>query len=613
MQVGLLVANLAWTTLCLGGFLAQTMIVTSALSGVLLGVHVMARAFDRRVRRSHPAGWLFLPFLVYAAANVQWVTPVRWLGWADWLGWTQMVLVFWVVLNSIRSRGSQLTLAGAIMGLGIVLVVLASFQRYVAPEWLMLGRTQAGQFLGRASGSFGAPNSLAAFLLLVLPVAAALTFRPRATAAQRVGWGYVMLLLGFGLVLTISRGAWLALAIVVVLAPVVVGGTSRFQKLRSVLLAILGVGGVIAALFFNVPAVQDRLTQLQTHWGEPSRPIMWRAALEMIRDEPVWGGGAGSYAVRFDQYRPENFQLEARWAHNDYLNTLSDYGGVGFVLLMAACVVGVVRCARTRVSEDPDWFRGRSATIGGWIGVAAFSLQLAVDFNLKIPSLAMTFAAIVALLVQRHWPGETMVPRPSRQRKVFFVSAAVGSVAATMIWVVPLYQGESLRQSGRRSLDQLSRSRDEPRPALIGEARERVRKATEESPNNGYAWADLAYLTSLLVRFDAGQTVELGREAERHADRALACSNSVAEFWVQRGIALDLQGRWVDAGTAFIRAMTLAPTRAGVWYQQAVHLSRDPTDPERALAAARFALRLDPGNAEAHALRERLTERSRAP
>jgi hypothetical protein len=44
----------------------------SALTGALVAVHLPTR----RGARAHPAGWLFIPFLAYAAANAAWVTPV---------------------------------------------------------------------------------------------------------------------------------------------------------------------------------------------------------------------------------------------------------------------------------------------------------------------------------------------------------------------------------------------------------------------------------------------------------------------------------------------------------------------------------------------------------
>ena len=69
-RVALLGANLAWTTLCLGGFLPGSRVVMAALTAALLAVHL---ADPARGTRAHPAGWLFLAFLAYAAANAAWV------------------------------------------------------------------------------------------------------------------------------------------------------------------------------------------------------------------------------------------------------------------------------------------------------------------------------------------------------------------------------------------------------------------------------------------------------------------------------------------------------------------------------------------------------------
>ena len=76
-RAGLLVANLLWTTLLLGGVLPSTRMVTACLTAALVAVHF---ADPVRGTRAHVAGWLFVPFLAYAAANAAWVTPVHWLG-----------------------------------------------------------------------------------------------------------------------------------------------------------------------------------------------------------------------------------------------------------------------------------------------------------------------------------------------------------------------------------------------------------------------------------------------------------------------------------------------------------------------------------------------------
>ena len=100
--------------------------------------------------------------------------------------------------------------------------------------------------------------------------------------------------------------------------------------------------------------------------------------------------------------------------------------------------------------------------------------------------------------------------------------------------------------------------------------------------------------------------MELGRKAEETAGRALALSEVVPEFWLRRGVALDMQGRRFEAGEDFVQALALAPANAHVWFYEAYHLGLNPSDMAMALAATDFCLRLDPGNREAQSLRQRL-------
>ena len=81
VRVAALAALLAWTTASLGGYLAGTRGVAAMLTAGLLAIHLLAPGPSGR---THPGGWLWIPFLLYAAVNVAWVTPVGWLGWMDW-------------------------------------------------------------------------------------------------------------------------------------------------------------------------------------------------------------------------------------------------------------------------------------------------------------------------------------------------------------------------------------------------------------------------------------------------------------------------------------------------------------------------------------------------
>ncbi|HUR57963.1 MAG TPA: O-antigen ligase family protein [Opitutaceae bacterium] len=638
-QAVLLAGNLAWTTLCLGGYRPETMVLTSALTAALLLVHCGERALaGAGLPPLHAAGWWLLPFLGYAAANAAWVTPVHWLGWLDWFGWAQMIAFFWVGLNGIRGRGPQRLVLGVLITLAVISVVLACYQRFVDPQWMMLGRLQSPYFLGRASGSFGIPNSLAAFFLLLLPMTAALALRRSASAVARVAWGWVAVVLAFGLVLTISRGAWLGLALALVAWPLAVRRWSWQRRLGFAAAAVAAIVVFGALLYQASPRARERLAQLVLQNGERTRPIMWRAAWKLFGEQPLLGTGAGSYNTRFEKYRPEGYNDDVGWAHNDYLNTLSDYGAVGFALFFGPCALIVWQCRRARrpapgshtlraassalepathVRMAGDGFDSPVTRAAIGVGLLAFALQLGVDFHFKIPALAMTFGFIAAFAVGKWIPlRDAQATRATASRRAAGALAAVAVALAAGLFFRPLYRSEALRYHARQAIDRLAL---EPPPSLeygshLAVVRADLAAATAAHPANAQAWADRAYAETLWVHVAGGKAeAELGRAAEAWADRAIALAPLCPDFWMRRSVARDMQGRWLDAGNDSMRAVELAPNSALAWYYHAFHLSRRRNQRWLADAAVAFCLRLDPWNPAGLALRQRLAISPKAP
>ncbi len=595
--------SLTWTTLCLGGYRPETMVVTVWLNAALLVSVLLAGALQKGPA-PHPAGWLLLPFLAYAAANAAWLTPVGWLGWHDWLLWAQAGAVFWAVLNGVHAAPARNALIGLLALLGVVAVGLAVYQRFFDQEWLMLGRLQAPQFIGRSSGPFGIPNSLGALLLLLLPPALAAGFNRALAPGRRMFAWTLAAIFALGLILTISRGAWLALALALAAWPLLAGRRSLGQRLAvsvGVLAALIAAG---LALYQSVPGVRLRIDQLVADGGERTRPIMWRIGWSIFREHPATGGGAGSYNVLLEKFRPENFQDDAQWAHNDYLNTLSDYGAVGFGLLFGVIAVLVGRCYWWRRDEkESAGAPFPSAALG--IALLAFALQLFVDFHFKIPALGMACALVGALAVRSRWPGAAPAGNSLR---LFSLIAAAAVVGFTALRAAPHFRAEALRYDVRRRIDSFALGpggAGEER-ALLAFALPRVRRAVGIDPVNAQAWADLAYVLTLTTHIETGRNPALGAEAEQAARRALALSPVVAEFWLRLGVALDLQGRWSDAGAAFNEALRLAPNNATGWFYQGYHFSLRPNFHKLAVAAVATCLRLDPSRRDAEALRQRL-------
>jgi len=108
-----------------------------------------------------------------------------------------------------------------------------------------------------------------------------------------------------------------------------------------------GVGGRVGQLFQSALSLDDRTS---------SRPTLWRAALTLFSENPVEGGGLGSFAWRLpDLVGPSSPRLPMRDNPGSaYLQALAETGITGFALtLVFAAVLARQALGRRR---DPDSF-----------------------------------------------------------------------------------------------------------------------------------------------------------------------------------------------------------------------------------------------------------------
>ena len=601
-----LAATLGWTTLCLGGYLAETLVWTSRAVWLLaalgvIGLGLAPRPIDSRI-------WWPVPFLVYAWISAGWLAPAQWLAWREWLLWFQTWIVFALVLHFGRSRAKAWTLLGTVLALGVVGVAMAAYQRFVDPKWMMLGRVQAEQFAGRSAGMFGIPNSLAGLLELGLPFCLVLLGGRVLPPAGKVllGWGGALALVG--LVLTGSRGGWIGTALALACWPMCTSRSWRQGALGAVAV-LAAVGASLTVLYFGSEHARARVDPFLAGTFEQSRPIIWKVGWRIWEESPWLGTGAASYNVIFDRYRPAHFSNEPDWTHNDYLNTLSDYGLVGGGLAVGAGVallgsawreVKRRRRAGQAAGSDLDSWRAR---LGLWLGLVAFAAHLAVDFHTKIPALAFSAALVLALALRRE-PVDGVAPA----RVVLALAALpVAFVLLACAWRAErLYGAEALRFDPRRQIDRVAQGQHSL-DRVVPSALAKFQQAVKVDPANAEAWGDLSYAVALSWHVTRGDVVAVGRRAEVAARRALALCPIVAEFWVHQGVAVDMQGRRSEAGEAFRRALALAPNNAEWHYYYAHHLSAEPGRRAEALAVVETCLSLDPTNAQAKSLRNRLT------
>lgn len=248
----------------------------------------------------------------------------------------------------------------------------------------------------RAEGTFANPNALAAFLLLLAPVAtcAVSLVAERLTRAMLIGLAVV----GWAAVLTtFSRSAYVAMLVSLAL---VVGARRLLSQLTRLQLTLLISGGalVLAASGGVVAVLWRHDASLSAH-GQA-----WVAAVHLAVAHPVLGVGLGRAGAVVSASTGEQFAH----VHNLWLNWLVETGVPGLLAITAITVIGIVSAAR-RASQ------GSVISTAELAGLTGFLLMNLLDDPANLSRIAMamwlTLGSIMAKTPARWRDAGTPAPR----------------------------------------------------------------------------------------------------------------------------------------------------------------------------------------------------------
>lgn len=275
--------------------------------------------------------------------------------------WTRGALIFLIVRSTagrIFQTRELLSVALFLLaiqgGLGVIQSLfqtdVGALNQYVgAREPIRYFRAVgAGETL-RAQGTLGNPNTLASWLLLLIPLGV-LSVRcagSRRTAVIRAG---VTIIGGIALLSTISRGA-IAIGVALVVLWVVLqfaGGQG------AAYLGGMGLSAVAAALLL----APIRAAIFESIRGGEIRLAMIVAGMQVIRERPLFGTGynnfvvvkrivVGKQLVTFDGYRVG--------VHNIFILVAAEAGLVAFVLFLGFLVF--VARSLLAANQSAEWQR----------------------------------------------------------------------------------------------------------------------------------------------------------------------------------------------------------------------------------------------------------------
>jgi O-antigen ligase len=498
-----------------------------------------------------PLGWAVLAFTGYAIGRYL-TCDVEYLGRQELLRILVYAAVFFLVLNNLHRQESTQIIAFTWFALAVPLSFYAVFQ--FATKSDLVWNVHSG-YVGRGSGTYICPNHLAGFLEMLVPLAVAYAFIGRSKALGRIFIAYAAVAMIAGLAATSSRGSWVAAAVALISLTLLLLVNRSFRWSALALLTMLVIGGALATNKTNYFKQRFNRAVVAGKIDLDTRLVMWDAAVRMWQDHVWVGVGPGHYDLRFRTYRPPSVQLQPDRAHNEYLNTLADWGVIGMGIVAGALgllTVGVVKVWR-HVQRDGGVFSSNLSdkfafVLGAAMGLFALALHSVVDFNLHIPANAIVAVTLMALLTS-HWRFAT--------DRFWFSARWPGKILATVLLLTMLgYIGLQTLRLGRENFALRHAATLEYGSLEQAAALERAYAIEPHNGDTAYALGEIYRLTSLEGKADFAQRAD---QAIHWYQRGLTNNPYHSVNYMRWGMVLDFLNRHNEAEALFLKADELDP------------------------------------------------------
>jgi len=185
-------------------------------------------------------------------------------------------------------------------------------------------------FHGIRAGAFANYMVLSGCLLQLIPVLFVLAMESvDLSRNSRIYFGIIGIFSVIALIFTLTRGAWLAVLVAIVIYGVL---SLRSRPKMALILCLLLV--VSAGSIYNFPTLQHRaksIVDISISGKNTGRLLVWQGAWRMFVDHPIVGVGPGNFEnVYHSSYMSPKAKEHLGHAHNSFLQILAENGIVGF-------------------------------------------------------------------------------------------------------------------------------------------------------------------------------------------------------------------------------------------------------------------------------------------
>ena len=535
------------------------------------------------------------------------------------------LLLYWAYVSNMNSEKTKkaiyFTFSSAFLvslwavfehfGMSFSCLIFPEFGKFDTSCWVQ-------DVQNRVFATFGQPNWLAAWITALIPLtwSMILVLKSHKQNSKIIYWFILSAILSMALLFTKSRSGllgfggatvtfWLLIALMYtrpenLLKPYTKPIIQVFLSMNILMLILIAVFGTpwtpkLGKLLNNRP-IQEKPAEIYqgpaleaggTESGQ-IRKIVWKGALDIWKNNPVFGTGVETFAFSYYKHRPAEHNMVSEWnflynkAHNEYLNLAATTGGIGLFSFLLLITISLIQILPFKNIIQPDKTKNTavsSETLYLRLGLFSGYVSILITnfFGFSVVGVALLFFLFPAMAVaveDQSKDGVDIETAKLTNPQVSMIAASTIILAVCLHSIYKYWYADFLYAKGKLEND----------TGVFNQSRNTLLKAIEYSPSESVFWDELADTTaSLAVVFaengDAQTAQQLAVSAIYESDKALSLSpKSVILRKTRLKPLVKLSSINPDymhlAKNTLLEAKKLAPTDAHISYNLAITYMR---------------------------------------
>jgi len=241
----------------------------------------------------------------------------------------EVYLIFFVIVEVFTDKKQVFIAMGVLTFTAFSTVIDSFIQHYITFRDIFTGQEAFNN--DRATAAFKTANSLGAYLVVAIPVVLSMAFQRSKKFLFRLLLMIIVFCMCWSLLITYSRGAWVAASVAVLFFVL-------FSVVKSKKLISFGLFFVVVALIVSVFVGSRMRNDFGSKEFNRSDTMAWRVgvwgdSMQMIKNKPVFGYGINTFAKEFQKIRTADAESPT-YAHNCYIQIAAETGLLGLICFL---------------------------------------------------------------------------------------------------------------------------------------------------------------------------------------------------------------------------------------------------------------------------------------